>query len=118
MAYKNIEDSRAAIRQHYYRNKERYLLKNKLRRDKLREFIKDLKANTPCKDCKVQYPYYVMDFDHLEDKQQIISKLVNSADRKRLELELKKCEIVCSNCHRKRTHSRLIASTSPRSSVD
>lgn len=108
MAYKNIEDSRAAIRRHYYLNKEKYLLKNKLRREKLREYVKQLKSEAACKDCNTNYPYYVMDFDHLGDKQYLIGKLVNAGNKRALEAEIKKCEIVCANCHRIRSHSRLM----------
>lgn len=107
MAYQNIEDSRAAIRRHYHLNKEKYLLKNKIKREKIRNYVKNLKSTTPCTDCQVQYPYYVMDFDHLEDKKGLISKIVNSGSMKALEVELKKCELVCANCHRIRSHSRL-----------
>ncbi len=107
VGYKNIEDSRAAIRRHYYKNKEKYLLKNKLRREEMRKFIREIKTNNACSDCKMVYPYYVMDFDHLGDKQYLISRLVNLGSRKALEIEVQKCEIVCSNCHRMRTHSRL-----------
>lgn len=117
MAYRSIEDSRAAIRKHYYLNKEKYLLKNKLRREKMRQYVHELKAKSPCADCKKVYPYYVMDFDHLSSKESIISRLVNSGNRSALENELAKCEIVCSNCHRIRTFKRL-QTISPRSSVD
>ncbi|MCA9388776.1 hypothetical protein KC644_03380 [Candidatus Berkelbacteria bacterium] len=114
MAYKNVEDRRAAIRRHYHANKEKYLEKNRKRRAKLRKYIADIKSKTPCTDCKIQYPYYVMDFDHLSSKKGIISKVVASNNLKALKDEIAKCEIVCSNCHRKRTYSRL----SPGSSVD
>jgi hypothetical protein len=113
MAYKNIEDSRAAIRKHYYQNKERYLLKNKLRREQIRQHIHKLKAAAACADCNKNYPYYVMDFDHIEAKEYLISKLVNSGNISRLEKELTKCEIVCSNCHRIRTYKRLQLTSLP-----
>jgi hypothetical protein len=61
----------------------------------------------PCTDCRVPYPYYVMDFDHrdLEDKEESIGKLVSKlCSVKKLEAEIAKCDVVCSNCHRERTH--------------
>jgi hypothetical protein len=108
VAYRNIEDSRAAIRRHYYLNKDKYLLRNKLRREKLRQYVKDLKSKSPCKDCGKHYPYYVMDFDHLGDKVYMISSLVNAGRKQALEDGIKKCDVVCSNCHRMRSHSRLM----------
>ena len=111
MAYKNIEDSRAAIRRHYYANKEMYLAKNKRRREELRRFINELKDATPCTDCGIRYPYYVMDFDHLRDKSGTISNITKANNLRALKVEIEKCEIVCANCHRDRTYKRLRQST-------
>lgn len=119
MAYKNIEDSRAAIRRHYYANKEKYLQKNRARRRQIREFVNNLKASTPCADCGQKFPYCVMDFDHLRDKKHDINRLSKQNNLFLLKREIEKCEIVCSNCHRLRTHNRmLINHPSPGSSVD
>ena len=111
MAYKNIEDSRAAIRRHYQLNKQAYLEKNYKRREFIREHVRKLKEASPCTDCGQYYGYYVMDFDHLENKQHLISKLINRGSMKLLKAELLKCEIVCANCHRIRTHERLVSTT-------
>ena len=107
MAYKNIEDSRAAIRRHYYANKEKYLEKNRMRRQVIRQYVNDIKASSPCKDCGVSYPYYVMDFDHIGEKSNIVSQLVKTNNLSALKQEVEKCELVCSNCHRVRTFKRL-----------
>ena len=115
MAYKNIEDQHAASKRHYIANKQDYLDKNKKYRKFIRNFVKDVKESSPCIDCGVKYPYYVMDFDHLEDKEFRVSYLSSTGRIGALKKEMKKCEIVCSNCHRKRTYEREI---STRSSVD
>jgi hypothetical protein len=73
----------------------------------LSRYIQDLKSNTPCMDCKIQYPYYVMDFDHVRGKKQAnVMELISTLSKKKIDLEIAKCEIVCSNCHRIRTHIR------------
>lgn len=107
MPYKDPEKSRAAIRKHYYANKDYYLAKNYKRRRELRDYIHELKNSTPCTDCGVQYPYYVMDFDHLEDKVGAISAVLKSGSNKKMAAELLKCEVVCANCHRVRTYNRI-----------
>lgn len=61
----------------------------------------------PCADYGGRFPIEAMDFDHLEDKQALISKLVYTAGTGRLVEEIAKCEVVCSNCHRVRTSRRL-----------
>lgn len=66
----------------------------------------------PCADCGRVYPPYVMEFDHLDpaSKEMTISYAMAACHRGRVQqsirTEIAKCEVVCSNCHRKRTHER------------
>ncbi len=113
MPYKDVEKRREAIRRHYYNNKAAYLAKNNRRRRELKNKINSLKQSTPCADCNKSYPYYVMDFDHLGDKKFLISHLVKVNNLTLMKKELAKCEIVCANCHRIRTHQRLKKSNAP-----
>lgn len=108
MPWKDIEKQRAAIRRHYYANREIYIKKALKRKKDIRLWLNDVKESSPCVDCNEQYPYYVMDFDHLEGKLYEVNKLINSCSITKLTTEIAKCEVVCSNCHRKRTHSRQI----------
>lgn len=59
----------------------------------------------PCDDCDVKYPSYVMDFDHRGDKRFTLSK-VQGRSARTLIVEAAKCDVVCANCHRERTHLR------------
>lgn len=97
-------------KEYYQRNKEKIksqiYASRKIRVDKLKDEVRKLKQETPCSDCGIRYPYYVMDFDHLEDKEYNVSHLLQFASKNLVEKEIKKCEIVCSNCHRERTHKR------------
>ncbi|MGH7195645.1 MAG: hypothetical protein ACREGA_02595 [Candidatus Saccharimonadales bacterium] len=112
MAYKDSEDQKAASKRHYEANKQKYLERNKRYRDYISAYVRDIKESSPCKDCGIQYPYYVMDFDHIENKENIISFLAATGRVGALKREIKKCELVCSNCHRMRTHKRLSARSS------
>lgn len=62
----------------------------------------------PCADCGIQYPYYVMEFDHLDSasKEFNVSAGVTSRAFARLMAEIAKCEVVCANCHAERTYQR------------
>ena len=76
----------------------------------LAQYLRDLKTKTPCVDCGINYPYYVMDFDHVRgQKHANVMELVSTLSKKKIDEEIAKCEIVCSNCHRIRTHMRRIA---------
>lgn len=47
----------------------------------------------------------VLEFDHLHDKRADISKLIQSeCTWARLVDELDKCQVLCSNCHKRKTH--------------
>jgi lysyl-tRNA synthetase class I len=73
----------------------------------LARYIQELKSNTPCMDCKLIYPYYVMDFDHVRgQKHANVMELIKTLSKKKIDEEIAKCEIVCSNCHRVRTYMR------------
>ena len=76
----------------------------------LAQYLRDLKTKTPCVDCGLNYPYYVMDFDHVRgQKHANVMELVSTLSKKKIDEEIAKCEIVCSNCHRIRTHMRKMA---------
>jgi len=95
-------------RQHYLNNKEKYLDKDKIRRDEYRKLIAQYK-DVPCKDCGKKYRPHVMDFDHVnpEEKSFTIGRAVAIGIHKEIVIEeIKKCEVVCSNCHRERTYNR------------
>jgi hypothetical protein len=68
----------------------------------------DIQKSAPCMDCGVSYPPYVMDFDHVRGtKTASVSELLSrDATKRRALAEIAKCELVCSNCHRKRTFNR------------
>jgi hypothetical protein len=97
---------REYVRQHYRDNKKYYsenAIKNK---NKFRKEIAGLKESEPCFDCKRHYPSYVMHYDHLENKLDNVSGLVNTNSHQKAYAEIKKCDLVCSNCHAIRTHNR------------
>ena len=48
-----------------------------------------------------------MDFDHIGSKRLEVSRLVFVSGTAALLEEIKKCEVVCANCHRIRTMRRL-----------
>lgn len=93
---------------YYQGSKEQGRLKvqRETKREALQRVVQERK-NSPCADCGKTYPHYVMDMDHREREK----KSFNIADGIRtlvamdkMLLELNKCDVVCSNCHRIRTY--------------
>lgn len=78
-----------------------YKRKNKAANKKiLLDYILDFKHMHPCQ-CGETY-HKCLDFHHLKDKVACIPKLLsNSVKLDTLKKEIEKCNVVCSNCHRK-----------------
>ena len=96
---------------HYEANIEEYKLKalesNRRARKRNRDYIKEIKESNPCMDCGKSYPFYVMHFDHIYDKNGSVSDLSRaSSSLERIQKEIDNCELVCANCHAERTYSR------------
>ncbi len=66
----------------------------------------DLKR-VPCADCGGVFPPEAMDFDHRPGEVKVanVNKITNL---RQLADEIKKCDVVCANCHRVRTRRRLL----------
>ena len=70
-----------------------------------RKLLNSLK-DKPCTDCGIKYNPWVMQFDHVRG---VKKAHVNTLLTRKLSIlmeEIAKCELVCSNCHAERTHSR------------
>jgi len=70
-----------------------------------KELFRKLKSNETCFDCNNIYPYYVLHFDHVEDKRYEVANLRHASLEKLLS-ELEKCDLICANCHAIRTFQR------------
>lgn len=94
---------------HYVNNKDAYATKARLARKTVRARIARLKEKTPCADCDRKFYYFQMDFDHVRGKKNFnVSEGVQKRySWNKIQEEIKKCEIVCSLCHKRRTHKRL-----------
>lgn len=84
---------------------------NKRRREEFRKVVDAIKS-VPCKDCDESYPPRVMEFDHRDPKEKTmtisraVGKMTTFAQQKKVLAEIKKCDIVCANCHRLREIER------------
>lgn len=96
--------NRAAVKRHYDSHPEYYREKNAKARKRKADFIRS-KRDVPCHDCGQTYPWYVMEFDHREEKGYNLARM-NSQSWLRINAELVKCDVVCANCHCVRTHER------------
>jgi len=86
---------------HYNENKKIYLDRNNQRRQKLREDFIEFKKTLSCTKCGENHPA-CLDFHHEnDDKEYNVSSMIWSHSRKKIQKEIDKCLVLCSNCHRK-----------------
>jgi hypothetical protein len=91
---------------HYQKNRKKYIASAAARRKRVYAMVEEAKK-VPCADCGNIYPPWVMDFDHVQGNKVLnVSRLKNYCSIKAIQEEISKCEVVCSNCHRQRTHDR------------
>jgi hypothetical protein len=96
-------------REHYLANKERYIASARQRKKAMLEerieFLVAYLREHPCVDCGEEDPV-VLEFDHLRDKKFPISKGLTDRNWQDVLDEIAKCDVVCANCHRRRTAKR------------
>lgn len=79
------------------------------KRSQMRRLIQDVKTNKRCVDCGEDYPHWILEFDHLRDKDFTIGAChTHTLSLDILQREIEKCDIVCANCHKTRTFLRKV----------
>ena len=95
---------------YHYANWDRHMAQIRRRRKALtlrnqRRMVEYLRAH-PCVDCG-ETDILVLEFDHLRDKTANVGTLLmRRSEWRRILEEIAKCEVVCANCHRRRTARR------------
>jgi hypothetical protein len=98
-------------REHYLANKQRYVDQARTRKQALRRerttYLLGYFALHPCTDCGEDDPV-VLEFDHLgaDTKCFDIGQALSYRKWQSILDEIEKCEVVCANCHRRRTARR------------
>ena len=83
--------------------KERHYANKRKRHDENKRLLTERKEQTPCASCGEYHPSCCMDFHHLDPsiKEKQISKMLSANSWIKIEEEMSKCILLCSNCHRK-----------------
>jgi len=106
MPYKDPNDPRKKISfkkssaKHYAQNKEKVLVANSKNRKNKRAEWQAFKATLACTNCGFSHPA-AMDFHHvfkLDHKS--VNKLASDGKYAQARAEIKKCIVLCANCHR------------------
>jgi hypothetical protein len=77
-------------------------------KQQIKKRLAEIKESAGCFDCGMSN-HIVLDFDHLRDKKYNVSRMVHDGfSWKAIKREIEKCQVVCANCHRIRTHNRFL----------
>jgi hypothetical protein len=87
------------------------MVKTAKHRKAMASVLEDLhlyKEKKGCADCRNHYPHYVLEFDHKPGLQTIdvVYRVLRNYGEDMAWKEVSKCEVVCANCHKIRTHQR------------
>lgn len=97
-------------REHYERHRDRYISQAVRRKEALAaeraEYVVDFLSKRSCVDCGERDPL-VLEFDHLANKKFNIAKGLRNRSWQAIVDEIAKCDVVCANCHRRRTALRV-----------
>ena len=103
------ECKREYDREYYQKseNKKRHDKRTKENQRKFLEWYHKLK-NAPCTDCQTIFHPTAMQWDHLPEFEKTgnVATIVRRGNKKAVLEEIKKCELVCANCHAIRTYNR------------
>lgn len=72
---------------------------------KKRAWLAEIKLASGCADCGYNENDVALDFDHVRGQKEFTISQGNKSKEKIL-AEIEKCDVVCANCHRIRTHCR------------
>ncbi len=94
---------RLYTKRHYKENKDYYIQKAKRNRESIRRWFKEYKSDLGCEKCEEAH-ISCLEFHHEDPKEKEIS--VSTAVSRcwsieRIEKEVDKCTVLCSNCHKK-----------------
>jgi hypothetical protein len=92
-----------------YKNKEDLYAAQKRHRTQVRAHLFEYLSEKSCIDCGEKDPV-VLEFDHKnrKDKFKIIAKMLSGHySWNSILTEIKKCDVRCANCHRRKTYIEL-----------
>jgi hypothetical protein len=94
---------------HYAANRQRYIeleaKRKRARAERRMHFLLEYLCANPCADCGEAYPL-VLEFDHVRGKRFDVCRGLPDRNWESILEEIEKCEVVCANCHRRRTAER------------
>ena len=90
-------------RKWYAQNQELQKQRNRDRNETLRAWLRELKSTLCCTQCGENHPA-TLEFHHRDPSQKdrnVAAMMRDGCGKKKIQAEIEKCDVLCSNCHRK-----------------
>lgn len=97
----HVDDLRKYRRDWFLKNKEHARSKVKERKQKLREWLLELKSELRCVECGEEH-IATLHFHHNDPSKKdmsICKTIQNGWSKRRILAEIEKCKVLCANCH-------------------
>lgn len=103
--FNSIERRKEYHKDWYSKNKEKRIGQIRKYQEKIRDFIRKYKTDRGCKNCPENH-WSCLEFHHREkDKEFNVGSIqAKGWGMVKILKELSKCDVLCSNCHRKLHH--------------
>lgn len=86
-------------RKHYEENKAKYIAKASQWNKDFAQWWRDYKSDLECKTCGENHPA-CLQFHHThDDKEGNVAQFIQQGNKTKALAEIKKCEVLCANCH-------------------
>lgn len=94
------EQVKAWNRNYYLKNKDKRKDQYNKTRNEVIQWFRDYKASLKCKECGFNHPA-ALSFHHRNGEEKLgeVSVIAWEASKKKLLEEIKKCDVLCHNCH-------------------
>ncbi len=94
-----------------FKTKEDYNIWKRRRHHENMDAYRAMKEATPCVDCNQLFPHYVTEYDHVPERGKKKTNVAMLAGTRKMTAptfveEIKKCDLICANCHKIRTYIR------------
>jgi len=110
------KDCQKLYKDNWYRNNKKHHMKiskcaERIRHAALKSEINHYKISCGCQNCSYNFSPAALDFHHIDDtfkEANISTMLKNSVSRTKIWQEIKKCIVLCANCHREEHHGPFV----------
>jgi hypothetical protein len=93
------ECQKAYRRNHYLKNKQKYITKASKRNKEFSKWWRTFKSSLQCEHCKENHPA-CLQFHHTHDnKEASVACFITNGNKTKALEEIKKCIVLCANCH-------------------